>query len=321
MENISVFFFSDNHSSLPEITPISDNVSYSVAVTFGSLAAFGLIVYLFVWFTILVNYKKFKNSFYMYILAIGLFDICTLMIHLFYTVPCIALQKDIYDSSKFVVGMIQSLAWQGQALYVFLIALNRCFFAASSSYQRYTHFCGTNQKTAVSLLFMFLIAFTLALTSELTTCHWLYDFSYFAWVAYCKNTDLAKWMIYTDITIFTGFPILATVLYAVTWILVKKRQNQIVSVEIPTRTREIRLLVQFSIITCAIFVYVCIYWFVPLLLNYRSGALIIGIVGITNSFLNPIVYLIWDKKIKSAVTSVLECKIHWHVGLTSSSNR
>lgn len=299
MENISVFFTPNN--TQPEIIPIKDNVSYSVAITFGTLASFGLTLYLFVWTTIVMKYKNFKNSFYMYILAIGLFDMCTLMVNLFYTVPCIAMQKDIYESNRFIVGTIQSIAWQGQALYVFIIALNRCFYAATSSYQKYTILCGTTKKTAVHLVSMFLIAFILALTNELTTCHWVYDYGYFSWVAYCKNTDLAKWMIYTNITVFTGLPILATLLYAVTWILVKKRQNVIVSVEIPRRNREIRLLLQFSVITCAIFVYVLLYWFVPLILNYRSGALLIGIIGITNSFINPIVYLIWDRKIKHAV--------------------
>lgn len=263
------------------------------------LSSICLLLYFTVWIIICLNYKKFKSHFYLYLITAGIPDMTSLCLDIIFCVPAIAMKNEFHGRFGTFLGTVRTFVLLAQVLHVFAIALNRTIYASVKSYHHYKKSFGNARKTVTAISFIFAITFLVIGVDQYLTCSWYFSMDSLFWMIYCTDSKFSLLGSYIDFGLYTGFAILSIVLYIITWLLIKKRQSQVsAGFNEIGRKREIRFLKQFSCITGALILYLMVTTCIFFTLSSNIAAIVSSVGDDLNIVINPIVYLIFDQKLK-----------------------
>lgn len=281
------------------------NFNISLEIATGLLSAVSLLLYITVWFLMLLNYKYFKSTFYLYVLSAGIPDMINLLIQLCYCLPAISWQTNFNIHLERAVGALESFASQAEVFHTFVIALNRMVYASFKTVQQFNNGFGSKRNTIIAISCMFLLTVVLVLIEQCCECLWHYSFQMLSWELRCSKAYIGRYGEYLGATIILVVSTFATVFYIITWILIKKRQNQVSSNDIARKKRELRLFREFSIITLFVSLDSILYFLSAFKFGWNYGSIAVEVVDILNSTINPVMYLISDNKLKRLVKQTI----------------
>lgn len=279
------------------------NISWVIAT--GILSSGGLLLYVTVWCIMLLNYKHFKSTFYLYILSAGIPDMLNLLTELCYCLPSVVLQHDVNNLFERIVGILKSFVSQAEASHTLAIALNRMVYASFKTYQKFNTGFGGKRCTIFAILCIYSFSLAIVVIEACFTCWWRYSFQDLSWELRCSKVYLGTYGKYLGATIILTVSTLASIFYVITWVLIKKRQNQVSSLDELRKKRELRLLREFSILTVSVSLDSLLYFVSTFDVEWKYGSIVVSMVDILNSTINPIVYLIWDNKLKMLVKKTI----------------
>lgn len=291
-----------NNTSL-SATNNPKTISTALAITIGLLSSTSFLLYFTVWIVICFNYKQFKSTFYLLVMSAGIPDMISLTIPFGYCVPLLVLQKHFNRTVAAVIGIGESFISQLQILHIAAIAMNRLIFCSSKTFLQYHNSIGNKKKTLVVIICIFILATMEVIANIVCLCRWQYSFRKMSWIMVCQNDkQLAKYM---DVLVYAIVACFAGLLNIITWIVIKKRQSQVTTLDETTkRKRELKLVLEFSIITSVVLLYATCNILPSDLWSGDFTSFFIAILDILNTTLSPIVYLICDNNLKAAFRKI-----------------
>lgn len=299
-ENLSIVYQLQNDST------VDNSFALALTLTIGLLATPSLILYFSVWSIILVNYGKFKCTYLLctYILSVGCSDMTSLIIQLCYCLPQVLCRIKYEKNLDKLFGILVSFVIQSQARHVFAIALNRVVYASMKSYQKFNKGFASKQNTIVLIVGISFVSVAIVIVEQMLTCSWSISFGNFTLEVICIDQILGRYGKYLGSTISSSFATLSVAFYVLTWLLLKKRQNQASIIDDSRRKREQRLLIEFSIITLILLLDNTLNLLTSFNVAWPYEAFLLVAVNILNTTINPIVYLIFDRKLQSCLASI-----------------
>jgi fumarate reductase subunit D len=189
------------------------------AAVMGILSIPSLILYLLIVFVIVRNPKLFgNNSYYTLLLSLAFSDIITLLLFVFYSIPCTLLQERMLgDSFDAALGVVCNTTYFAGMACIASIALNRYWAVCRfHSYDRI--FAGHNAKKMVA--FVWGLGIFSGSWEAFPCCNlrfwydsysWSYDMSlwgnqYFVWYDRSYTLTMVSTLIVCYITIFAKLP-------------------------------------------------------------------------------------------------------------------
>lgn len=256
-------------------TPISYSITiewYLVAI----IASLLLAAYILVFAVILANPSEFKNSYYTLIQALALADFYSL----YFVIYRAVFGKTYYGSTidKVFIFLYQSFAWHNGLHLNVAIGFNRfCAIAFFVQYQKY---------------FTVLMARILALICLISAMA-ISTYQFFVPAGLNTITDLIIGNTLISIVIFT-----CIVSTSICFITVHKC-NDMTKV---SYVREMKMLFQGTIVSALLFVVEIMYWF-PI------TELLLKIAVMLATGMNPIIYIVLDKKLRDCCIQLLFDKV------------